>query len=76
MAELPDFAIAARDRKANMIVLYLIRRLIDTLREQPDEGWIQLLQVAGVKADKPPSPESKDLIYEKLHRLERIHQIL
>lgn len=70
------FADAARDRKANTIVAYLLRYLIHKLKEETDEGWIKILVSAEVKAERAPSPESKALIYEKLRRLERIHQCL
>lgn len=70
------FADAARHRKAHTIVGYLMRRLIQTVKEQPDEGWLQILTAAEVKAERVPSDDSKALIFDMLERLERIHRIL
>lgn len=56
------FEQAARERKCHTIALHLKQSVLDALAKLTDEEWLALAAQAHVKADKPPSAESRAMV--------------
>jgi hypothetical protein len=61
-----------RERKANAVVQYLLSCLIDNATTRTDSQWQEWFRFAAVKADDPPSEQTKAAIIEKLKMAERL----